>query len=120
MAPRDDRLLPLLRPLDPVVFDAPFLVDADVFALNLKPARKGAAYRLTVILDTATTFKLKVKKTGGATLPLAPLFEGASLVASSPYSTVLDVREGFEYNFAMGAGGKVLYLAVSEVLGAVA
>lgn len=117
---RDDRPPPLLRPIDPVVFDTSFGLDAAIFASDLKPVRKATAYRMTLILDTATTFKVRIKKTGGATLPFAPILEGASLVAGTIYTLNLDVREGFEYNFAMGAAGKVLYLAMGEILGAVA
>ena len=87
---------------------------AAVNTVSITPIRPGNAWRITVTVDTATTFYLTQTPTGKTAMDSFFLL-GAQLGADSKYTFTTDVDKGTAYVFKFGTTCRITELIVKSV-----
>ena len=90
---------------------------SDALAANISPLQGAATFRVTVSIQSGTTFGVFL--TAGGFTRYMPLNAGTAFVADALYSFVFGVRPGYSYNFRAGGATTINYLLVEEVTSAV-
>lgn len=91
--------------------------NTNILASNITPTTpsKATAYRITVVLETASVFNVRV--TDGTTANTWGLNASAALTASDLYTFTIGVHPTLQYNFQVETDGVIGLLLVEEVDG---
>jgi len=107
------------RPADPILDlgDLGVVGGANINTSTLVPITPGTAWRITVTVDTATTFELlQTRTTAAGTTPLTSRFNaGSTLTPNAKHTFTTGVSRSSSYFFRCGTTCRITELLVEAV-----